>query len=833
MKKFLLSTLCFVSLATAQVAAREVTSTEAADIASRFGITTSQALRAKALTQPQLVYTEQANGQNLFYVFNRPGRGYIIVAADDNATSVLAYSDTQSFTTIDAIPNNMRTWLADYARQIKSVAGRSGMQAPRKEPRTAIAPLIKTQWNQNAPFSNLCVNGEDTYATGCVATTMAQIMYFHQWPVTGTGSEIHVWDGVEFPTAYSEHTYDWENMLPRYFDLEQLTEIEATDAQKAAVAQLCYDAAISVHMHFDKTNSASATTDVPLALINHFGYSKSIRLETREYYSDATWENMIYTQLSNNLPIIYAGSTKNQAGHTFIIDGADENGLFHINWGWGGMNDGYFALTAAESDNAEDILKPKSQGTGGAEDDDSGYYLSQMALMDIVADKEGTSSFQTRFLSTRQQSLMSVFQNAEGIASEATPVTEAISRPTTANQWLRVKGNFVNASLTDHTVKLGVQLKKKDADYARIFVQPQAGDGTLQFPSRGRVENIRIPYADLETLPDGEYIVTPLWYDVEKEQWYTFTDTDKETSEPCTLTLTNQHTLYVASPLTPATEEMNADNIQLTMQVGANSAFQGIATVVLFETGEGDMLYEHPSRYQQYKLSLDLQPGQMATLPIKMAYNVYNIQAAARVYFSEDPTQLGDLVYPHADDQAFFTITEPADPAKFKDYIDLQFKTLSTESKSLSFEVSLFSNKVQEKTFVIPYLALQSPTDNLYYLINDFAPIVKTQQLTIGENTIIMGPVDSKVTNSLQQINTFLSIIDTPYYDGNYSQLTQHAGLFFNVNPTAIHGVAADNKVAPNTPVFNLAGSRIGTAAELKNLPKGIYIVDGKKVTIK
>lgn len=176
-----------------------------------------------------------------FYVLNQTSsEGYVIVSADDRLPEVLGYSNSGEFD-INKIPDNMKWWLSEYERQIEQVLASPNNNSvmPTAETSfrdgwTEIEPLVKTKWNQSEPYNNQCptINGNKTL-TGCVATAMAQIMKYHQWPVTGRGSHSYEWSGGQtLSMDFSKVTFDWENMLDIYsevaldYDLNETTTNE-------------------------------------------------------------------------------------------------------------------------------------------------------------------------------------------------------------------------------------------------------------------------------------------------------------------------------------------------------------------------------------------------------------------------------------------------------------------------------------------------------------------------------------------------------------------------------------------------------------------------------
>ena len=307
---------------------------------------------------------KQVEGSQAYYVFNIGNKaGYVIVSGDDRAEEILGYVDSGSFDQ-NKIPQNMKFWLEGYQKELETLAtGEADAENDIRPIRQAIPALITTRWNQTKPYSNKCpkFDGDtEERPTGCVATAMAQVMYYHKWPQGKMKKGINRYtyidevdyggDGSERQIPYSPATtFDWDNMLDVY-QPGQYTEENAD-----AVAKLMMYCGRATQMNYWPQMSGSLSHDIPLALRQYFDYDSSVRILNRYGYMTTDWEDIIYEELSNARPILYSGASDN-SGHQFVCDGY-ENGFFHINWGWGGMSDGYFKLSA---------LNPSIHGVGGA-----------------------------------------------------------------------------------------------------------------------------------------------------------------------------------------------------------------------------------------------------------------------------------------------------------------------------------------------------------------------------------------------------------------------------------------------------------------------------------
>ncbi len=329
----------------------------------------------------RLCYTGTADADPVYYVFeskNPSFSGFVFLSADTEANAVLGYVENVSWPGVDKLPVNMRDFLDGYVAEINSVrksaafnsSGRLRVMSTRPE-RADISPVIKTKWDQDAPFNNLCpkADGENTY-TGCVATAMAQVMKYHNWPPKGSGIVSYKWGDAYLSLNIGKSTYDWDNMLDDYSGTY-------TDSQADAVATLMRDCGYSVSMDYGTSASGAYSENVAGALLKYFDYDASLSFYHRQYFSLYEWESMIYEQLESVGPVYFSGSN-DSAGHAFVCDGYEGDGFFHFNWGWSGISDGYFLLTA---------LDPDNQGVGGST---AGYSMRQGCLIGARPDCGGS-----------------------------------------------------------------------------------------------------------------------------------------------------------------------------------------------------------------------------------------------------------------------------------------------------------------------------------------------------------------------------------------------------------------------------------------------------------
>lgn len=289
-----------------------------------------------------------------YYAFNLE-QGYVIVSGDDEMTELVGYAEN-GFFDAENVPPQMQLWLDGYAEYVAAV--QSGKAKARKillsdSPSVVVEPLVTTKWNQDAPFNNFAPeytddnNNTQRCATGCAATAMAQIMKFHNWPEQGVGH--YSYEHQSFGTIssnFSEHVYDWTNMIDRY------NNGEYSNMQADAVALLMKDCGVSLSMNYGPVSGASIYSYYP-AFKNYFRYSS--RTVNRSGCETAEFTKIITDELQEGRPLIYCG-TGEDGGHAFVVDGYDTNYFLHVNWGWGGYSDGYFDMN---------YMDPTGLGIGG------------------------------------------------------------------------------------------------------------------------------------------------------------------------------------------------------------------------------------------------------------------------------------------------------------------------------------------------------------------------------------------------------------------------------------------------------------------------------------
>jgi len=323
-----------------------------------------------------------------YHIFNiGTGDGYIIISGDDRTRTVLAYSDCGS---IDhaTMPEACAEWLRQYADEInyiqqtdeEPVYNITAAQGITYSP-IAVTPMLKSQWDQGYPYNLNCPvdksNGEKC-VTGCVATATAQIMYYYRYPERPTGT-------ITYQDNTQEETRDFDFSSIQSFDWSSMTDTydnSSTAESRNAVATLMTATGHGIKMQYSSGISLAYHRNAGEALMDYFGYDRNMHYYERRLMSDQEWTDLITAELQAGRPILYDGKNPSM-GHTFICDGYDGNGFFHFNWGWSGLCNGFFSLSA---------LIPSQQATGGS---DNGYTHNQAVICHIAPPGHGDSTPQT------------------------------------------------------------------------------------------------------------------------------------------------------------------------------------------------------------------------------------------------------------------------------------------------------------------------------------------------------------------------------------------------------------------------------------------------------
>ena len=324
--------------------------------------TSPGSLRAPAVADLKLAYTENSSvstDANAYYAFNIDGGGFIIISGEDRASQVLGYSDRGHLDFMN-LPDNFKALLRGYKEEIEYLQAHPELDVTpiiRSTGGNSVMPMIKTNWGQGMPYYLQCpvYNGEYC-VVGCVATAMAQLMYYWRYPTSCSGlNSYYCYDIDQTVPTLSETTFNYNLMLPSYshwdWDLGELIQDTYTEQQAQEVAKLSRYCGQAVHMGYSPEGSGAYVFNQLSAMID-FGYNEDARDIERESwwgtpnYTTAEWEAMLKEELDKRYPILYSANDPTAGGHAFICDGYNTDGLFHFNFGWYGTCDGWYVSTA-------------------------------------------------------------------------------------------------------------------------------------------------------------------------------------------------------------------------------------------------------------------------------------------------------------------------------------------------------------------------------------------------------------------------------------------------------------------------------------------------------
>lgn len=560
----------------------------------------------------QQLRLEQAQQDNAYYyVFNvGEQQGFVIVSGDDRTPDILGYTDSGSFSEQD-MPDNMRAWLQGYEDQMRWMDEHPDMQQAIKKAssaRSSINPLITTMWDQGKPYNRETpiagfttvtdqngnyVRTDTTFCvTGCVATAMAQIMYYHRWP-EGETTEIPGYNtgwnqpGSTLPnpsTPLSPTTFDWTKMRDTYTSNNFAPEL-------AKLMRYCGQ---SVKMNYDTGESGASTPNVITALKEYFNYDNTANYISRENYTAAEWADIIYGELQENRPVLYDGSSSG-GGHAFIVDGYSEDEYYHINWGWSGRHNGYFLLS---------VLNPYANNESGASSSKDGYSFSQGAGIGIQQQK-GT-----------QVETPGIVMTARGLTAESSTysrsdVGEGFTMRLTPTIW-----NFTGET---HSFDLGFALFSTSGEMLSDCLYY-----TWENLSANRGTSSNTFSATLGAgLSDGSYLLESISREASTDTWHEDVDASKYallatiagntiSLEPLTASIsgtsiTAADTPEVGSPTTLSTDITNS----------GNSLFNGYLYLFADGTLSGGKMFEVEGG-QTKEFSIEYIPTSAGTKSLKI-----------------------------------------------------------------------------------------------------------------------------------------------------------------------------------------------------------------------
>lgn len=770
---------------------------------------------SKSGTSMKLSFSMQTQkGEPAVYIFDRPASsGYLIVSADDTATPLLGYADSGSFDA-NNMPPQLEWWLSEYASQIDyaSANGIKNTYAPianKKE----IAPLVKTKWNQGTPYNNLCPSVNNVKCpSGCVATAMAQVMKFWNYPEVGTGRVTATLPSGGTGEGFinlAQKPFDWNNMIDSY------SGYDYTNEQGNAVATLMQAAGYAAKMNYAPGGSGALSINAAISLSKNFKYNPNIQYLQRLYFNTSEWNEIVYNELAAGRPILYGGQSTS-VGHEFVCDGYDGNGYFHFNWGWGGMSDGYFIL---------DALNPNSVGTGGGAG--GGYNSRQDIIIGIQPSSEETDVYLTQF---------------GNLSASASGSNISLALNYNGNV-----GNWVNAGISAVKVRMGAEIVSVDnpeikPQYVRLFSNdidiPALTLNGYNISYQGIKGNATVSIPSI--LPNGKYKVTVCTQDANKTDapWtpvcttngaYNFVYVTKNGSS-CSVENFNETELSIVSaePTTQVYYE-NACRFRLSVKNNSNLELSGGFYPVLYDgntpafLGEGITMSLAPGESDnvEFVTTFELLKGVSAPTETKEYTLRFSKNASGSAFYNwSKPLSMGLLLRAPSFNTSNYCI-EGA-PTR-EETINGQTRTafVVPDPSEIPFAATITNTGT---FFGSPVYTLIFNSALSGYNLTSLA-MGPTAILNRGESATVTGSADFTEAEDGEAYAAALFYI-------NGGKLTQHNGsqiLYFIVDSTAsaVNDIESDNTTSDNE-IYNLQGIPVGKDINL--LPAGIYIRNGKKI---
>ena len=716
-----------------------------------------------------------AEAHSLYYVFNvGNGKGFVIVAGDDAVTPILAYADRGDFSEREMAPA-AKAMLESYAQQIEMIQQDPSLSVAAATSYAAIAPMVESQWNQSEPYNYMCptIEGEPGRSvTGCVATAMAQIMYYHKWPVAETKViPAYQMSNGELIAGANPVTLDWDAMQSTY------TGSEAEDDPSAlAVAQLMVLCGKSVKMSYSSSASGAVSESVPAALKEYFDYDGAAHMVYRDEYANADWEKMIYDELAAKRPVYLSGTSvsgTSVVGHAFVCDGYDGEGLFHINWGWGGMSDGYFRLT---------LLNPDDHGTGG-NNGSGGFNMGEGAIIGIQPNQGGTSQ-----------------EVAQMTLDHFAATEETVTRNS-------IFGSFsvpVNAACWNNTSQtLSVELGLAYYDESNEMVGEPSGLGSYS-PDTG----YGLSYDELsmgDGIKEGTYYVKFVHKVNGSDEWTLMKNADKYYLE----LQVNGTTATITNHAPNSGIAVNRTDLRGNLSVGSLQTFtynitnsgdtytQDIAFFVNDDILSGIGLNLDPGATDDYIFSWT--PEQKGTYCVGLANATTGEILYAEQYTVEEAKEY----------QLNFTYTVDG----------MEDNTVS--GNSIRGTIHATNNGEEDyRDYLVCYLGYID--GRTIYLTQQTAPFAEIPAGGTVDVPFEFTGLDGSLTYAVVVGYTTEGQLFKGQQDCQFGPII--------LDTTAIEGIEVEEETEADQPVYNLQGVRMPDGV---SLPKGIYIKGGKKIVVK
>lgn len=812
--------------------------------AALLGVTIDQKAMTKARKQGSK--GEITLSQESYYVFpNANSKGFTIVSGDDRLPEIVGYSSQGSYDE-NNLPEGFVSFMKAYqnlynkvnlgdAEALKNLAEIKAWRNKKNASvasTSAVAPLLgNIEWDQTSPYNNMCPRYDSVHvaATGCVATAMAQVMAYYKYPKqlkADIPGYVNRWNGIpmEIPTITREEgVYDWDNMLPKYNK-----EANATQQQKDAVAKLMYHCGAAVQMNYGPESAASVSAS---KLAKYFGYDADLMMDlNRSTFSLDKWMQIIDTELAAGRPVLYGGQASD-GGHQFICDGKDGEGLYHINWGWSGSQNGYFDLS---------LLNPEKGGTGSGSSTEGYNRLCSMTIG--IAPDNGV-------VDAPLASVPEIKAMNYGFL-ETTTKDHRMNPDEAFDFWLDYGlGNQTYQAFSGYAA-LGIL--QKDGSYrivsqkARINVDPIPGEGLLH--------TVNIEFHVTDAFEVGTVTLCPL-YSKDGENW---TLCDIPSSFPSVMLKITKTKMDVISPLTAQVTGPEK------LETGAYGTFQvtlsNLSDLEYF--GYIDVSFSDKAERENASLARELYVSVPAHGSVTRSFNLLPKQAGD-FYLWLDELSGGynrNLV-----DAQKFTVDkgyEPpiylveastnAEPGLYETEL-AYYGGVQMRVPRVNDDKAVFTYKIQNDGpactigvgFAVVYQYDSEPRPYLHIVPDNiklagYGVTTITDKYTpeeVGSNTICAYLLGVTPSHTYVDFPTYLSPYILYSVDGQAYEIEPAKNIVYVSGiPSGISGIEMD--ASGFWDVYTLSGQKVkrvaaGSDIQRLGLPSGIYVVNHQKVLVK
>ena len=776
MKKSLLTTLVYLFSIVLAVSA-PVDEQKARKLASDFLRSKMPATRSVSTNLTRAVTGVVDGPDAAVYVFNTDN-AFVIISGDDSTMPVLGYCDKGKFDVNNA-PDGLKDLIRYYQQEVKRFNAYTRDEAITIH--DPVAPLIKTTWNQTAPYNLDCpidTTTDKQSVTGCVATAMAQVMYYYQYP----------------------DSFAWNDMKLSYAK-------EDTTAAAYAVAKLMADVGNSVYMDYFSNGSSASPLLISEALRYDFGYSETTEYVDRTRYTSIEWDELVYNELKSGRPVLFGAQavspSQGMGGHQFIIDGYDDQGYYHVNWGWGGSSDGFFMLS---------VLNPYYQSTGG-NSGSSGYNFFTSAVVGIMPAEKPMKKTARLFQETLYiENDMGTYTRTS--SSEGFPA-------------FNVKALVYNAMLPEETRNYDVSFDLyQDDEFLGSFAQGKIEDVEYNYGRTIGINGLSIS----NELPDGKYQIRLNAKESVKigvdwalclgglDCWIDLDINGLIMTTKCHGANSDESYSFDVDTVVVGDTKQQAKIMKMKIELTSKNKTSNAPIFLWGTTSENP---DEPSVLIT-GVGSNLDPNETGVVELE-----YTPQRSGKFtfYLSGNYKELSDTLYTFTVDVAEMSMAE----------VVMDYVLSVDDAEQLSDNTHTVAADRIKGSLTLTNNGTETYEDALYIILSKSSVNQKTKSYVKSDQ--IVHNISVPVSESIVLPFEFANLINEQYYairigaiekgKQKYLKDFEYSDIYFVSCDTGIDAIRLD---APDAEVYDIRGVRLGKASELKSLPKGVYIINKKKV---